>query len=949
MAELPIIIDATKAKSGSDTVVKALQAMETSSLRSAQKMDEFNRRLMFMGELGKAQVIAMQSMSRSLQGLSQTLIANQTAWQQQLEAILASKTATEKAVPPIEAVEEKTSKLGEALKGVASQALAFAGAFLGFQGLTRAAALLAEFEERMLSIQATTRSSGAELAQMTEVVRELGATTRFSAAQAAEGLLNLARNGFTAAEAMKALPATLNLALVASLDLGQSADIVSNILVQFGLRANSTARAVDDLAIVANASAATVSELAEALKYAGPVSGALGMSLEETVALLGALGNAGLKASIAGTAIRGMFGDLLQPTETAKNAIAAMGLSLDDLNPAAANLTTIFSRLKEAGFDASDALAIFGRHQAAAALVLANSVGTVSDLVDKQKQLGGEAERIARIVDSGVTGAWKALISALQEVILKAGESGLTAVLKVMLQTLTHIVRGIGGVKGAFEEMGPILGILTQGLKAVLFLLVAMAAQATITFFYSLAKAIQTTAGAMTLLSTLAKVNPFVLAATAVLTLADAMGVFRSKTEGATGSFSNFNSEASAVVDQLDRIGAARARAAQVNDERGRLKALEDEAQALRDLEVNLIGLRKKQQEDYQRRASSKDDAPLVATFGASRGRVGVDDDLANKLIAQGINPLYRSAGPFTRGQGAVSSFDVEASLTALRRRGNQAQQNAESLRQLIEQKEKEERVSQEVVANRKKAAEALSTAGGDLSFQSSVAGLDDLSRAVAEYQRNLMHVAQEGNLLDKTLPKEQVEATQNQIALLTEQFRALQQAQQEAKFVEEFDALIERLRTETELLKLSNDERAIAIELQRAEEAAKRNGVLLTKEEYELVRRLAEEREKVKKDKQDEIELGKQETRDMRKAAKLAEKEAREAERAGPAPTDIQSAVLLSSQFTGVAESFRLNREPLVAIQVNTKKMAELLDRVERNTRGGARSVNLRVGSGVR
>lgn len=207
------------------------------------------------------------------------------------------------------------------------------------------------------------------------------------------------------------------------------------------------------------------------------------------------------------------------------------------------------------------------------------------------------------------------------------------------------------------------------------------------------------------------------------------------------------------------------------------------------------------------------------------------------------------------------------------------------------------------------------------------------------------MKIAEEGNLLDKTLPPSQIAATQAEIAALTEEFRGLKAAQGEARFIEEFDALIERLQTETALLKLSNDERIIAIEIQRAEEAAKRNGVALTKEEYELVRKLTEERERAKAASTLDKDLNRLLEKEERKELKDVFRKERDGSQRS---TDILGGVALSSQFTGVAESFRLNREPLTAIQLNTKKMSDTLERIEKN-KGSMPRVNVRIGSGVR
>ena len=56
----------------------------------------------------------------------------------------------------------------------------------------------------------------------------------------------------------------------------------------------------------------------EALKYAGPIAGSLGVSMEETAAAIGIMSDAGVKGSQAGTTLRSAFTRLANPTKKAK-------------------------------------------------------------------------------------------------------------------------------------------------------------------------------------------------------------------------------------------------------------------------------------------------------------------------------------------------------------------------------------------------------------------------------------------------------------------------------------------------------------------------------------------------------------------------------------------------------------------------------------------------------
>ena len=79
---------------------------------------------------------------------------------------------------------------------------------------------LAGFEGSMAGVQAVTRATGSEIDALRNQAMDLGATTEFSASQAAGGLKFLGQAGFNANQAISALPATLDLATIAQMDLG---------------------------------------------------------------------------------------------------------------------------------------------------------------------------------------------------------------------------------------------------------------------------------------------------------------------------------------------------------------------------------------------------------------------------------------------------------------------------------------------------------------------------------------------------------------------------------------------------------------------------------------------------------------------------------------------------------------------------------------------------------
>lgn len=347
-----------------------------------------------------------------------------------------------------------------ALRGLAATAkgvLTFFGpliaAFTVFATLKKTISTAADFEYQLAKLSGITKATAADMQRLAGVARELGASTRYSATEAAEGLEFLALAGFNVDQSISALPATLNLATVGGIELGQAADFASNILGQFGLSADQTGRVVDTLTVASQGSNTSVLQLAEALKFAGTVAGSAGLSIEETAAAIGVLGDRGIQGAMAGTNLRQIILTLLQPTREARIEIERMGLSVAELDPTTQSLATIFKRLAAAGLDLASANRIFSSRTSSAALTLADSIEKMERLTKAEEEGAGAADEFSKKLNDTLKGSLKSLGSAIEEVMLQAGDAGLLGVFKDIVDFMTDMVRAIGGQETAWKDL----------------------------------------------------------------------------------------------------------------------------------------------------------------------------------------------------------------------------------------------------------------------------------------------------------------------------------------------------------------------------------------------------------------------------------------------------------------------------------------------------------------
>ena len=355
----------------------------------------------------------------------------------------------------------EVGKIGKSMASLGGRMTAIGAAIGAPIGL--AMRQFAGFDDAIRATAAVSGASGAALQKLNDTARTLGATTSFTAIQVADLMTELGRAGFRPDEINAMTGAVLDLARATGTDAALSAGIMAATLRQFGLGASEAARAADVLTKAANSTFNTVEGLGEALKYAGPVAKSLGLSLEDTTAILGVLGNVGIQGSEAGTALRRLSviaagsGDELKKIFGITNTDAAGNLKplidvLDEINQVTANMPVAERTAKMAQ--------AFGLLGITSANVLSSAAGGVRGLADELRNAEGTAAKAAKEMDAGLGGAFRILLSAVEGTALAIGDAlapslqalavaataisgGLTAIIKANDGSVASIAKGI--------------------------------------------------------------------------------------------------------------------------------------------------------------------------------------------------------------------------------------------------------------------------------------------------------------------------------------------------------------------------------------------------------------------------------------------------------------------------------------------------------------------------
>ncbi|HBM3288673.1 TPA: phage tail tape measure protein [Klebsiella michiganensis] len=351
------------------------------------------------------------------------------------------------AVTRAQASYEKAKETGARLRGGGTMAIAGAAA-AGYTG-GRFLAPAVGFDEEMSRVQALTRldKGDSQLAALRAQAKKLGAETAFTTRDAASGQAFLAMAGFTPQSIQAALPGVLNMALAGGMDLGESADIGSNILSQFTLPAGEMDRVSDVLTAAFTRTNTDLRSLGDTMKYAGPVASKLGISLEEAAGMAGILANNGLRGSDAGTAMRSSLARLASPTAGAAKALKQLGVSVSDASGKMRPVETIlldlykatkkYGQVDQVGFfkDIAGEEAFVGLQT----LVAGAGSGELQKLIDALKAASGEASAVAKKMADNLSGDLKNLDSAWEGFRIQVEETA-DGSLRKLTQNLSDII-----------------------------------------------------------------------------------------------------------------------------------------------------------------------------------------------------------------------------------------------------------------------------------------------------------------------------------------------------------------------------------------------------------------------------------------------------------------------------------------------------------------------------
>ena len=361
--------------------------------------------------------------------------------------------------------------MGESLQGIGKALTLGVTAPLVGIGI-KSVKTASEFEAAMSKVKAISGATGGDFKRLEDIAKKMGATTKFTAIDSAEALKYMGMAGWKTDQMIAGLPPIMNLAAASGENLGTVSDIVTDSLTAFGMKATDAARFSDVLAAAATNSNTNVGLMGETFKYAAPVAGALGYSIEDTAVAVGLMANAGIKGSQAGTALRSAFTRLVKPTKEVNKGLELIGLSADDFRGKSLHETIDILRDSFKGLDGSQqaeiASMIFGQRAMSGMLGIINaSEEDYNKLTTAIQNSSGSADEMAKIMNDNLQGDLVLLKSAVEGAAIAIGEK-LRPFIRDVVQKIKEWVDWFNQLDPATQDMIVKIGIFAAAIGPVL-------------------------------------------------------------------------------------------------------------------------------------------------------------------------------------------------------------------------------------------------------------------------------------------------------------------------------------------------------------------------------------------------------------------------------------------------------------------------------------------------
>ncbi|MCP3895898.1 MAG: phage tail tape measure protein, partial [Bacteroides sp.] len=324
--------------------------------------------------------------------------------------------------------------IGSMIKGMIGAQAVIGGIQRFFAAIRTGIGSVINFEAANSNLAAILGTTSSNIKELIGDAQRLGMTTRYTASEVTYLQTELAKLGFSRQEILESTESILKFAQATGADLPDAAALAGASLRMFGADTKDTERYVSAMAVATAKSALSFSYLQTAMPIVGPVAKAFNFQIEDTLALLGKLSDAGFDASMAATATRNI---LLNLADGSGNLAKALGGPVRTLP----ELVDGLLKLKAQGVDLNSTLEMTDKRSVAAFNAFLTAADKIIPLREQITNVDGELTDMADTMVDNVQGAIANLSSAWESFVLSFSNS--TGPAKEFLNWMADKIRGI--------------------------------------------------------------------------------------------------------------------------------------------------------------------------------------------------------------------------------------------------------------------------------------------------------------------------------------------------------------------------------------------------------------------------------------------------------------------------------------------------------------------------
>lgn len=210
--------------------------------------------------------------------------------------------------------------------------------------IAKTTSMAADMEQAIANISAIMGLTAEETAKVDALITDLGLdpNLKVTAVEAASAIEMLGKNGVSLDNILGGVArSTVLLANSTGADFGMAADIATDAMAQFNLKAEDMNAVVNGITGVTKSSKFDINDYGLAIAQAGGVAGSVGVSFEDFNATIAAISPNFSGGSDAGTSLKVMLQRLVPQSNKAQDSMRALGLITTDYDAAASRLSQL--------------------------------------------------------------------------------------------------------------------------------------------------------------------------------------------------------------------------------------------------------------------------------------------------------------------------------------------------------------------------------------------------------------------------------------------------------------------------------------------------------------------------------------------------------------------------------------------------------------------------------